>query len=99
MKNIITAIVILAFAFSGYEAKADEPKTKKDSGTETVVYDVSINCNNCKAKLEKHIPFEKGVKDMEVDVPGKQVTVKFDKKKNTTQGIAKLSRNWAIPAR
>lgn len=88
MRNVITAALILILAFGVYTAKAEEQKGKKETPTETVTYDVNINCDNCKARLEKHIPFEKGVKDMEVDIPGKQVTVKFDKKKNTTEGIA-----------
>jgi copper chaperone CopZ len=62
-----------------------EPKAK----TETVVYDVSLSCENCKAKVEKHIAFEKGVKDLVVDLENKTVAITFDTKKNSDEELRK----------
>ncbi|MCC8035034.1 MAG: heavy-metal-associated domain-containing protein [Rikenellaceae bacterium] len=80
-------IFILAALISVSTANA-APQPDKKQNIETVTYEVNLNCEKCKARLEKHIPFEKGVKDMEVDVAGKKVTVSFDSRKNTADGIA-----------
>ena len=36
-----------------------------------------------------NIPFEKGVKDVKVDVPSKEVTVVYDASKNDAEGLVK----------
>lgn len=72
-----------AFALSAQDKKDDKAKT------ETVVYDVALHCASCKAKVEKNIPYEKGVKDLVVDLPNKTVTVTFDPTKNTAEGLRK----------
>lgn len=55
----------------------------------TVTYKVSIDCNGCANKIKKHIPFEKGVKDLTVDMDTKQVTVIFDDKKTDVKQVQK----------
>lgn len=62
---------------------------KKKKNTEEVTFKVSMSCNNCKKKIEKNIPWEKGVKDMEVDLESKTVTVKYDSKKTTADNLKK----------
>ena len=64
-------------------------QNKKDAKTETAVYEVSLHCANCKARVEKNIPFEKGVKDVVIDLAAKTVTVKFDPSKNSREGLRK----------
>lgn len=72
-----------AFALSAQDKKDNKAKT------ETAVYDVALHCANCQAKVEKHIPFEKGVKDVMVDLSGKVVTVKFDPRKTDRETLRK----------
>ncbi|MCD8071874.1 MAG: cation transporter [Alistipes sp.] len=86
MKKIMV-ILALALVCAAAANGATQPERKQN--IETITYDVNLNCDKCKAKLEKHIPFEKGVKDMEVDVSGKKVAVTFDSRKNTAEGIAR----------
>ena len=90
MKQLIGSIILslalmLSVSFTAAaqdkEIQTKEAQDKKSSvkaKTETVIFNTSISCDNCKAKLEKHIPFEKGVKNMKVNVEKKTVEVTFD---------------------
>ena len=49
-----------------------------------VVFATSIHCANCGRKVQENLSFEKGVKDLKVDVPGKTVTVTFNPVKTDT---------------
>lgn len=49
-----------------------------------VVFATSIHCDKCGKKVQENIGFEKGVKDLKVDVPGKTVTVTFNPAKTDT---------------
>ena len=49
-----------------------------------VVFATSIHCANCGRKVQENLSFEKGVKDLKVDVPGKTVTVTFNPAKTDT---------------
>lgn len=83
MKRIILIITLAVFGLG--IASADAWAQKKS--TETVVFDTSITCNSCKKKLEENIPFEKGVKDMAVDVETKKVSVTYDPAKTNPEKI------------
>ncbi len=80
MKMVMVLTLVIATAFTANAQK---------KGEKTVIYYTSIDCANCKAKVEKNLPFEKGVKDLKVDLAAKTVTVTFMEKKNTTEGIQK----------
>ena len=54
-----------------------------------VVFATSIHCANCGKKVQENIAFEKGVKDLKIDVPGKTVTVTFNPAKTDTLKLKK----------
>jgi copper chaperone CopZ len=54
-----------------------------------VVFATSIHCANCGKKVQENISFEKGVKDLKVDVPTKLVTVTFNPAKTDTVKLKK----------
>lgn len=64
--------------FLTINANAQPKKT-----TEKVVYKVNIHCDDCKKRIEKSIPFEKGVKDLEVDMKEHNVSITFDPAKTS----------------
>lgn len=90
MKALKTLLLCAALAV-GISVSAQEPaKTPgKKAKTETVTFDVNLHCHNCQAKLEKNIHWEKGVKDMKVDLENKQVTITYDPKKTDEDKLAK----------
>jgi len=53
------------------------------------VFGANLHCESCKAKVEKNLPFEKGVKDLKVDMKTQTITVTFREDKNTTENLQK----------
>lgn len=48
-----------------------------------------LECQNCAAKVVKHIRFERGVKAIEPNVPERTVAITYDADKTTVEKIAK----------
>lgn len=53
------------------------PVGAKDNDKQKVTYLVSMTCENCKNRIEKTLSFEKGVTDLNVDLPAKTVTIEY----------------------
>ena len=87
MKNSRTVLLIVVsiFLFTGITKAQDKGKKK----IETVKYWVSMDCENCKAKVEKNIAFEKGVKDLKVDLRTKTVVITYKPKKTKPEKLEK----------
>jgi copper chaperone CopZ len=83
MKNIIKykflplLILVLTFSFSA---------SAKDT---TQVYKTSVLCDMCKDRIERELVFEKGVKEVTVNIEKKLVTVKYNMDKTTSLKIKK----------
>lgn len=77
-----------------------QDKKGNDSGKESVLFDVSMHCENCKKKIEKNLPFEKGVTNLKVNLDDKTVWVEFKKDKTDIdklkQAIEKLGYEATI---
>lgn len=58
-------------------------------GEKTVVFQANLHCVSCKNKVEKNIPFEKGVKDLKVDMDKQTITVTFREDKNSVENLQK----------
>ncbi|MDR1756328.1 MAG: heavy-metal-associated domain-containing protein [Culturomica sp.] len=84
MKTIKKVVLLLAALFGVLASPAADKKELT-----TVAYQAAISCENCKAKLEKNIPFEKGVKKLTVDLEKKTVTVTFRRDRNNAEKIKK----------
>ena len=73
---------------------SSKPKTVK----RTVVYGSTVECKNCERKVMENISFEKGVKDVSVDLDKKTVSVVFDEAKTDTLTLAKAIRKLGYGA-
>ncbi len=82
-KVLFTALSLLLVAGI---VQANPTKKKKEK---TVTYNVELDCHMCQKKIEENIPFEKGFKDMDVDIEKNIVVVKFDPTKTDSIKIAK----------
>ncbi|MDR0560465.1 MAG: heavy-metal-associated domain-containing protein [Prevotellaceae bacterium] len=71
--------------------KVDSPdKAEKNSKNKKVVtFNVNMHCHACQQKVEKNIPWEKGVKDLKVDLTAKTVKITYDPKKTTEENLKK----------
>lgn len=68
-------------------------------GEKTVVYNATLHCGSCKAKVEKNIAFEKGVKSLKVDLEAQTITVTFREDKNSAEGIKKAIEKLDVPVK
>lgn len=82
MKKILFILLAAVIAF-GVAAKPAANDT-------TVVFDINpaMHCQNCEAKIKNNLRFEKGIKAIEANAPGSQVSVTYDKTKTNTDKIA-----------
>lgn len=77
MKNVTrlfkTAFIAIALIFISTLTYAH----KHDKKVETVVFTVEMDCMGCANKIKKNIPFEKGVKDLKVDLKANKVSITY----------------------
>jgi copper chaperone CopZ len=83
LKKTIMAIAIILFTTAVFAQKQEMKKI------ETVVFNVEMDCQGCANKIEKSIPFEKGVKDLQVDFDNQKVTLKYKTKSTTKEALKK----------
>lgn len=81
MKIFVIALVMMLGV--GMTIQAQKPKSDK----ETVVFDVSMTCENCQKRIEKNIAFEKGVTDMKVDLANKTVQIEYKPSQTTVEKL------------
>lgn len=79
--RIIGLVAILLMAVLNVQAE------KK--GEKTVVFNANLHCISCKAKVEKNIPYEKGVKNLKVDMEKQTISITFREDKNTVENLRK----------
>lgn len=95
MKKIILMCLVALLGIG--VANAQEPKkAEKKSVTTTFVTD--IDCAGCAKKVNNTIPYEKGVKDVEVNVEEKTVTVTYDPTKTNDETLVKAFTKIKIKA-
>ena len=72
-------IVLIIFMMLGCAASAITTTDRQNKKRELhiVVFATNLHCENCKKKIENNIAYEKGVKDLQVDVAEKTVTVTY----------------------
>ena len=84
MKKIL--MICLALVMGLGMCAAEKPANKK---TVTTVFTTDIDCEHCVKKIMNNVPsLGKGVKDVQVDLPKKEVTVVYDGTKNNDENIA-----------
>ena len=78
----LASLMILGSSFAGIAARDDKEKEVKIK--------TSAICGMCKARIERNLAFEKGVKESTLDVKSKIVTIKYNSAKTD---VAKLKAN------
>ena len=87
----IRLILILAVVLMGAVNAQAEKK-----GEKTITFNANLHCNSCKAKVEKNIPFENGVKDLKIDMEKQTITVTFRGDKNNAENLRKAIEKLGI---
>lgn len=85
MKKLL--MVCLALVMGAGIATAAKPAQKK---IVTTVFATDIDCEHCVQKIMNNVPsLGKGIKDVRVDLPKKEVAVVYDAAKNSDENIVK----------
>ncbi len=95
MKNFQKLFITMLLAAIPVVMMAQE----KAKPTETVKFKTSIECNNCVNKVMTNLPQEKGIKDVKCDIASKEVTVTYQKDKNSTADIKKAIEKLGFTAK
>ncbi|MDR3705120.1 MAG: heavy metal-associated domain-containing protein [Paludibacteraceae bacterium] len=91
MKKKTVILFIVFHALLQGVLYAGQEKGSSSKKTEETTFVVSLHCAACKTKIENNIPFEKGVKDVNVDLDldKKEVTVIYNPNKTTVEKLKK----------
>ncbi len=88
MKKIINILICTIALLTISITTFAEPKSKK-AKVEEVTFQTNLHCGSCAKKIESKLPFEKGVKDMKIDVENKTVWLKFSPSKTDKATLVK----------
>ena len=94
MKKIIMIclMAVIGFGVSGAMAQ------KKQVELKTTVFQTDVDCENCAKKVDNSIPYQKGVKEVKVDVPSRTVTVTYDATKSSDEALLKAFEKVKVKA-
>ena len=59
----------------------------KDIKTVVVTTQPQMHCENCEKKIKGNLRFEKGVKEIQCDIPKQMVTITYDGEKTTPEKL------------
>ena len=90
MKTMKILFTLVVFVMMGLTVSA---QTKKDT---TVIFKVGIHCPSCKAKLDKDMPFEKGIKDYKLNMKDSTVLISFRTDKNSVEALRAAIERHAV---
>ena len=94
MKKIIMICLMAVIGFGVSNAMAQ----KKQVELKTTVFQTDVDCENCAKKVDNSIPYQKGVKEVKVDVSTQTVTVTYDVAKTNDEALLKAFKKVKVNA-
>ena len=94
MKTLTTMVIsLLMIASFTPESQAQK------RGDKTVVIEANMTCGQCKAKIEKDIAFERGVRAVEANHETKLVTIHYRENRNSDENLVKAIEKLGYKAK
>ena len=72
---------------------------EKSKNVQTIKFSTSIDCATCVNKIMTNLPHEKGIKDVKCDLKTKEVSVAYQKDKNSAEEIRKSLEKLGFTAK
>lgn len=88
MKKVISALILVTLLVALGTGNATAAKDKKDVTTVEYALSPAPHCQNCVNKIKSNLRFEKGVKDIVVDLEKKSVTITYSPKATDEEKLA-----------
>ena len=95
MKKIIMLCLLAVMGFGVADAVAQK---KSDAQFKTTVFLTDVDCETCAKKIDNSLPYQKGVKEVKVDVSTRKVTVTYDATKSSDEALIKAFKKIKINA-
>ncbi len=95
MKRLFMLLLVTLMTIGVAEAK-------KESNTKEVVtttFTTDIDCESCERKIINSIPFKKGVSEVKVDIPTKQVKVSYNSSKCSDEQLIAEFKKIGVEAK
>lgn len=90
--TVITALLALCLSVPA------QAKDVKDSKKDNITFLVSMTCEKCQKRIEDNISFEKGVTELDVDLPNKTVTIEYRKDKTSPEKLKEAIKQLGYTA-
>lgn len=90
MKKLLLALAVAAVAVLLL--------TSGKTQSREALYQTNIHCKNCAAKIQDNVSFEKGVKDLTIDVDAKTVRIVYNPSKTDVKKLAEAIRKLGYTA-
>jgi copper chaperone CopZ len=93
MKNLgyVISALLMLLSISTTAQKTDLIKK--------VTFEVNLTCHHCEKVMMKNLPYEKGVKDVNVDLEKKEITLLFRDDKNSVARLQKAIEELGYTAK
>lgn len=87
--NLVLMTIFLIGSLSVSAQEQQQKSSKKNKKVETMTCWASLDCEACQAKVEKNIAFEKGVKDLDVNLQTKLIKISYSPGKTNPEKLEK----------
>lgn len=97
MKKVM--MICLALMLGAGVCMAQKPAKKAAKEVKTTVFVTNLDCPNCAKKVENNVPsLGKGIKDLQIDLKTREVTVTYDATKNNDANIVEGFKSLKVEA-
>ena len=99
-KHLFTTLLLSFFFLSLTAVSYAQSGTPKKANEAEVTFISDLDCPNCQKKVEAKLPFEKGVKDLKVDLEKTEIWILYQTDKTDVDkliaAIAKLGHTAVV---
>ena len=90
--------MLCLLAVMGFGVADAVAQKKSDAQFKTTVFLTDVDCETCAKKIDNSLPYQKGVKEVKVDVATRKVTVTYDATKSSDDALIKAFKKIKINA-
>jgi periplasmic mercuric ion binding protein len=91
-----SVVFLVALVLTTLLPLSSQAQTRK--GEKVTTFDVSLHCDACVHKVKTNIAYEKGVRDLDISLEKKQVTVTYRENRNNPVELIKAFEKLGFKA-